>query len=62
MQGKVHRVWDIKHSKLTVSKPVEQPLESDARNRKDVVFLKQVRNVGAPGAAWSSCTVLCAQT
>jgi hypothetical protein len=43
LQGKTKRVWDIKHSSLTETEPVQHPLESDARHRKDVVFLKQVR-------------------
>ncbi len=43
LQGKVKRVWDIKHSTLCPSTPSPTPLESDARHRKDVVFLKEVR-------------------
>ncbi len=39
-QGKVKRVWDIKHSTLLRSEPIASPLESDARNRKDVVYLR----------------------
>lgn len=40
-KGKTKRVWDIKHSQLTPALPVATALESDARLRKDVVFLKQ---------------------
>eukprot|EP00197_Chlamydomonas_leiostraca_P011325 CAMPEP_0202866844 /NCGR_PEP_ID=MMETSP1391-20130828/8390_1 /ASSEMBLY_ACC=CAM_ASM_000867 /TAXON_ID=1034604 /ORGANISM="Chlamydomonas leiostraca, Strain SAG 11-49" /LENGTH=389 /DNA_ID=CAMNT_0049546831 /DNA_START=100 /DNA_END=1269 /DNA_ORIENTATION=+ len=40
-KGKTKCVWDIKHSMLYPCQPVDNPLESDARNRKDVVYLKQ---------------------
>ncbi len=42
LQGKTKRVWDIKHSVLTPAIPHDSPLESDARHRKDVVYLKEV--------------------
>lgn len=51
LQGKTTRVWDIKHSQLYPSQPVENPLESDARNRKDVVYLKEVRRSSAFSAS-----------
>lgn len=40
-KGKTKCVWAIKHSVLYPAQPVDGALESDARNREDVVFLSQ---------------------
>jgi len=42
-EGKPRRLWDIKHSKPTPQTPVPTPLPSDAYQRKDLQYLKQVR-------------------
>eukprot|EP00798_Chlamydomonas_sp_ICE-L_P006341 gene6341-2966_t len=34
------RLWDIKTSRLSEQLPVDNPLDSDCRHRKDLVFLK----------------------
>jgi hypothetical protein len=62
LQGKTKRVWDIKHSTLTEPQPVQTPLESDARHRKDVVFLKQVGSVGAQQDSCSRVVPCCGFT
>jgi hypothetical protein len=59
LQGKVKRVWDIKHSVPTPAVPRENPLASDARHRKDVVFLKEVCGraglTGKKVMSWTGC-------